>query len=386
MPSSSTERSLSVITGGSPEGVSDDLVGSVQRYIDAVVAPLREQILVQQVEIEALKARPSPQIDGLIDRTGMLMLTRGDGTVREAGIVVGRDGKDGATNGDFEAMLALIKAELAKRAARPEPQPGRDGQPGLPGRDGAPGKDGADGVGFDDLQVTYDGERKFTFRFVRGEKVKEFDFTVPMAIYRGVFKEGTAYVTGDQVSFGGSIWHCLEPTTDKPGQGNPAWKLACKHGRDGRDGKSAYRGRRRRRLQGQRKRLAEDVERSTWAARQRPAASLLMTDDVDELLRQADVKFDQAIIELAVEEGNRLLAAGAHARRPASADGSIRGGGATVARQRHGRGARARQAYQADRGAHAGDRGAHRADRGVHGPARAPRRDGALICPGSRPP
>ena len=49
--------------------------------------------------------------------------------MREAGIVVGRDGKDGASIDDFEAMLAPIKAELAQRAARPEPQPGRDGQP-----------------------------------------------------------------------------------------------------------------------------------------------------------------------------------------------------------------------------------------------------------------
>ena len=173
MRSSSTEQALSVITGGAPEGMTDDLVGSVQRYVDAVVAPLREQILVQQVEIEVLKARPAPQIDGFIDRTGMLMLTKPDGSVREAGIVVGRDGKDGATIDDFEAMLAPIKAQLAERAARPEPQPGRDGQPGLPGRDGAPGKDGADGLGFGDLRVTYDGERKFTLRFVRGEKVKE---------------------------------------------------------------------------------------------------------------------------------------------------------------------------------------------------------------------
>ena len=39
----------------------------------------------------------------------------------------------------------------------------------------------------------------------------------------------------------------------------------------------------------------------------------MMTDDVDELLRQAEGKFDQAIIELAIEEGNRLLAAGAMA-------------------------------------------------------------------------
>ena len=79
----------------------------------------------------------------------------------------------------------------------------------------------------------------------------------------------------------------------------------------------------------------------------------MMTDDVDELLRQAEVKFDQAILELAIEEGNRLLAAGAHGGRPAAADGAVRRGSATVARRRHGRGARARQAYQADRGAHA---------------------------------
>ena len=39
----------------------------------------------------------------------------------------------------------------------------------------------------------------------------------------------------------------------------------------------------------------------------------MMTDDVDEILREAAGKFDQAIIELAVEEGNRLLDAGATA-------------------------------------------------------------------------
>jgi hypothetical protein len=37
----------------------------------------------------------------------------------------------------------------------------------------------------------------------------------------------------------------------------------------------------------------------------------MMTGDVDELLREAEVKFDQAIVELAVQEGNRLMAAGA---------------------------------------------------------------------------
>jgi hypothetical protein len=37
----------------------------------------------------------------------------------------------------------------------------------------------------------------------------------------------------------------------------------------------------------------------------------MTTDDVDELLREAEAKLDRMIVELAVEEGNRLLAAGA---------------------------------------------------------------------------
>jgi hypothetical protein len=79
------------------------------------------------------------------------------------------------------------------------------------------------------------------FKFTRGERTKEFSFVLPVPVYRDVFKEGTTYCRGDMVTFGGSIWHCAEPSTiTKPGEGNPAWKLATKHGRDGKDGRSAY--------------------------------------------------------------------------------------------------------------------------------------------------
>jgi hypothetical protein len=37
----------------------------------------------------------------------------------------------------------------------------------------------------------------------------------------------------------------------------------------------------------------------------------MMPDDMDDFLREAEAKFDRTIVELAVEEGNRLLAAGA---------------------------------------------------------------------------
>jgi hypothetical protein len=189
---------LSVIPGGSPEGSADDLVGAVQRYIDAVVAPLREKILVQEAEIAALKSRePQPGRDGLgvtsmfIDRSGALVHTMSDGTVRELGIVVGKDGEPG--------------------------------------------------MGFDELTIEFDGHRCLTFRFIRGEKTKEFKFALAVPAYKEVYRPEETYFLGDMVSFGGSIWHCAVPATmTKPGAGNPHWRLACKHGRDGRDGRSAY--------------------------------------------------------------------------------------------------------------------------------------------------
>lgn len=133
----------------------------------------------------------------VIDRSGGLILTLTDGTTRELGLVVGRDGQKG--------------------------DPGQDG------------KDGADGLGFDDLEVVHDGLRTFTFRFAKGEKVKEFPFTLPVVLDCGVFKAGETYAAGDGVTWGGSFWIAQKDTTDKPGEGD-GWRLSVKKGRDGKDG------------------------------------------------------------------------------------------------------------------------------------------------------
>jgi hypothetical protein len=175
-------KTLTLIEDGSPDGVADDLVGAIKRYIDTVVLPIRAELAVCKTELESLKARPAPP--------------------------PGRDGLPGA--------------------------------PGPPGRDGSPGHDGGDGLGFEDLEVIHDGERKITFRFMRGERVREFPITMPAMIDRGVYKEGKPYEAGDCVSFGGSMWTCREPTIEKPGTGSAKWRLSVKHGRDGRGGKSAY--------------------------------------------------------------------------------------------------------------------------------------------------
>lgn len=83
--------------------------------------------------------------------------------------------------------------------ARP-PVPGPPGPSGPAGRDGSDGKDGTPG-----LQ------------------------------YCGVYVDGRTYERGDLVTYGGSAWHCNEPTTTRPGDGAKGWTLMVKRGRDGKD-------------------------------------------------------------------------------------------------------------------------------------------------------
>lgn len=106
----------------------------------------------------------------------------------------------------IKAALAAAQERIAILETRqPVPGPaGKDGAPGLDGKDGAPGRDGLAGMD-----------------------------------YKGVFEEGASYERGHLVTWGGSGWHCNEPTTTKPGEGSKAWTLMVKRGRDGKDGRDA---------------------------------------------------------------------------------------------------------------------------------------------------
>jgi hypothetical protein len=128
----------------------------------------------------------------------------------------------------LEGMPPRVQALEARSAL-----PGPPGAPGAPGQDG---RDGVDGLGFDDLDVTFDGDRTLALTFTRGGQTKAFPITLPMLRYQGVYREGTRYALGDVVTWAGSTWHCAEPTTHKPGEGLKAWTLIVKRGRDGKDG------------------------------------------------------------------------------------------------------------------------------------------------------
>lgn len=230
-----------------------EIVGIVKGYVDTEVARHVEPLQRRIAELEAREVRDGrdgrdgvdgkdgePGRDGvglagaLIDRSGVLILTLSDGTTRDLGVVVGKDGADGRDGADGAAGAD-----------------GRDGAPGEKGLDGKHGRDGADGKdgqngrdGFSlesfDADLKDDG-RTLVLKFKQGDYEEEYAFGLPVMIDRGVWREGE-YEKGDGVTWAGSYWIAQQDTKAKPGDADSGWRMAVKRGRDGKDGKDGERG------------------------------------------------------------------------------------------------------------------------------------------------
>lgn len=200
-----------------------ELAPVIREYVSRETGPLLGRIET----LEAAIAEPTDGEQGPPGRDGA------PGPQGEPGLP-GADGKDGIglasalIDRDGELVITTTDGGIAKL--------GR-----VNGKDGEAGKPGLDGLGFDDLNVTHDGERGFTLVFAKGEQRKEFAFALPVLIYRGVFREGLDYVRGDTVTWDNSGWHCNKPTRDKPGHSDH-WSLVARRGSDGRQGKTGKDG------------------------------------------------------------------------------------------------------------------------------------------------
>jgi len=204
-----------------PEEPSEEFLKSLMApLVDALPRPMDGKSvtvddvmpIVSKQVAEAIAALPRAK-DGiglasaLIGRDGNLVVTLTDGSAKDLGPVVGED-----------ADMAFIERRITEMVEA------------IP-----PGRDGKDGLGFDDMVAEYDGERGIVLRFVRGEQVKEFAFTMPVIIDRGVWTEGKSYTAGDAVTWAGSVWIAQKDTDGKP-DGGDGWRLSVKRGRDGKDG------------------------------------------------------------------------------------------------------------------------------------------------------
>ena len=166
------------------------------------------------MDMEKLAAAMAPVIRNLVDRETAPLLQR----------IAELEGMVQARMAQWELDFERRAQGVLERAVDRMPKP----------KDGKDGVDGEDGVGFDDLAVEHDGERGFTFRLIRGSEVREYGFTIPAVLDRGVYREDNDYLKGDAVSFGGSLWIAQRDVPPgKPGQCD-GWRLAVKKGRDGR--------------------------------------------------------------------------------------------------------------------------------------------------------
>jgi integrin beta 3 len=218
---------------------ADDLTLLVKSLAPAVHGFVTKSLTGLTERLIALEQRLASVRDGRDGQPG-LMGPQGekglDGTHGSNGRD-GVDGKDGLTGPTGEKGLDGRDGRDGKD--------GRDGDPGVQGErgekglDGLNGANGTDGFGFDGFEVCYDGERDITFRFTQGEKVKTFDFVLPIVIDRGVYQPGRSYEKGDGATWGGSYWIAQQATTAKPGEASEAsraWRLAVKKGADGKQG------------------------------------------------------------------------------------------------------------------------------------------------------
>lgn len=194
------------------------------------------QIVAEEVA-KAVGALPAPQDGKSLSADDMrpLIAELVSAAVSDAvkSIPPAKDGRDGIDGKDgLDAVTPILKdgVLLFTMSDGSIKEVGR-----IDGKDGAPGSDGLDGLGFDDLAAEYDGERGIVLRFVRGEQTKEFTFTMPVVIDRGVWVEGKEYAAGDAVTWAGSVWIAQKGTNEKP-DGGDGWRLSVKRGRDGKDG------------------------------------------------------------------------------------------------------------------------------------------------------
>lgn len=130
----------------------------------------------------------------LIDRSGNLILTLSDGTTRELGAVIGKDGRDGRDGDRGPAGFSLADFDTEFRHA----------------------------------------DKTLVLKFAAGDTLETHEIFLPYVRDVGVWKDGATYLEGDGVTWGGSFWTAQKDTTAKPDSSDD-WRLAVKRGRDGKD-------------------------------------------------------------------------------------------------------------------------------------------------------
>jgi hypothetical protein len=285
------------------------LVSQTVKKLRSEIAEVREELKRIPAGPAGEKGAPGSKGEpGKDGRDGIDGINGKDGAPGKDGLN-GKDGKDGINGKDGAPGLDGKDGAPGKNgldgSVGPRGERGEKGEPGISGkdgRDGREGKDGRDGIdskdgspgrdalaieilpsidtaksyprgtfashmnglwrsventqgmrgweclvaGIQDLRVEQKGERFFsvTAQLSHGDPIVK-EFSLPVVIYREIYRPETEYAKGDAVTYGGSFWVALvDLPTKKPGDptdgtdGTPQqWRLAVKKGAPGKDSK-----------------------------------------------------------------------------------------------------------------------------------------------------
>jgi integrin beta 3 len=152
----------------------------------------------------------------------------------------GRDGEDGARG--EKGLDGVNGRDGIDGKQGPPGERGEKGMDGKDGRDGLHGKDGTngrDGVATKDELLALLKETMANATPELAAELKSFvleEFAkLPILLYRDVYRPGEEYKPGNTATWGGSLWHCNNVTTERPGTGSPDWTLMVKRGTNGKD-------------------------------------------------------------------------------------------------------------------------------------------------------
>ena len=206
-----------------PEAVAETVMEQLEKQL--------AQIRADFAALEIPEPPELPDIPAMVDEAVKALPAPKDGEPGKDG----EKGPQGEPGRDGLDVKDMFRADGGRLVAVMSDGSTKDlgvfvGKDGADGKDGVAGADGKDGLGFEDMDFEEkDGRLYAVFR--RGDVVKEA--RLPGLTYHGVWKSGD-YLKGDSVTYGACQWVALEDTSDKPGEGK-GWQLAVRKGRDGKD-------------------------------------------------------------------------------------------------------------------------------------------------------
>lgn len=216
----------------------------VRRHVEQATAPLIERIVALETRVpekgengdigeSGLQGRDGVGLAGaLIDRGGALVVTLTDGTTRELGLVVGKDGEPGPQGEQGQpgpegpaGKDGGLGPAGPQGESGPVGEPGRDGTDGVAGEKGDPGEAGAPGE-----------------RGEPGEKGEQGLEGPPAYVgeAKGLFDPAAEYRARDVIALNGSAFMAkVDNPGECPGEG---WMLLASRGKAGKPGERGERG------------------------------------------------------------------------------------------------------------------------------------------------